>query len=135
MTVIPFPLGISSAFGLHGASLPHLPPPQQRSEGREEAFVGQVAQGLAEQMESPNARQKALPKSSSLQAIQFDGSPEHTAADDAAAGAGAVDAFERRAVWVGGDERAGAGSGEGNRIWKRVPMEEDPLEFEAREEL
>jgi hypothetical protein len=68
--------------------------------------------------------------------MQFDGSPEHTATDcdDAAADndadADANDPFARRAVWMGGGDRTGAGSGEGSRIWKIVPIVEVPLEFE-----
>lgn len=58
--------------------------------------LGHVAHGDDEHIESPRAVQKALPNGSSAQAMQFDGSPEHT---------GSANIFR-------------AGSGEGRRIWK-----------------
>lgn len=104
ITVRPDPATEMSLFGLQREPLPHLPPPQQPSDERVESFFGQVEQGLVEQTESPSARQKAFPKSSSLHAIQFDGSPEHTAAVEATADRVADNKVERRAVWVGGGE-------------------------------
>lgn len=89
---------------------------------------GQVAQGDAEHIESPSAAQKAFPKSSSLQAAQLDGSPEHKASDGALGtrfvpGKEAIDDAARRADGLPalGEELGGVwGSGEGRRIWKRA---------------
>ncbi len=89
---------------------------------------GQVAQGDIEHAESPSAVQKAFPKSSSLQAAQLDGSPEHRASDGALGtrfvpGKAAIDVAPRRADGrpaLGADVVGVWGEGEGSRIWKRA---------------
>jgi len=50
-------------------------------------WPGQFAQGASDATLSPTAVQNAFPKTSSAQAIQFDGSPEQVAEDEGASSA------------------------------------------------
>lgn len=91
--------------------------------------MGHVAHGDVEQAESPKALQKALPKSSSLHAGQFDGSPEHIGVVDplseavAATVCHTVPVVFRRgrdsgtAVGRADDAVLLSGSGDVRRIW------------------
>ena len=97
-------------------------PNAERGNFPQASGFGQEAQAGAAVIadEVSNARQNAFPKSSSLHAGQFDGSPEHVG------GGGLICHIlfaERREFFSGrGTEReelavTGAGSGEGRRIW------------------
>lgn len=93
--------------------------------------LGQEAHaGATVLAESPSARQKALPKSSSLHAGQLDGSPEHVGTTGLICQT--LPVVDRRVfLSLRGTDRedpgaapAAAGSGEGRRIWKGMfPLE------------
>lgn len=72
-------VGTREVDALHGPP-PHAPvPPQQPRPVALPFMLGQPEHGADDSTDAPMAVQKALPKTSSAQAAQFDGSPEQLA--------------------------------------------------------